>query len=205
MSEYIHDGNVTKDGAVPVRYITVNQVVAWNLAWYRKQVGLTQAELGERIGWTNTAVSEAERSWDGRRTREFDAQTMAAIAAALGVPLMALLLPPEDDGVTARYTITLDDGTPQGMAGLMAVIMPDLDAETAVLEAYRARVRRAAEAYLAPDLATDIARLLGVLDDKEFAAVTAARLRAALAAAGGALEALRWLGRLADRIEEESR
>ena len=190
------DENETEDSArlLPIRDVTVNQVVAWNMAWWRKRAGLTQAQLGEKIGWTNTAVSEAERSWDSGRTREFDAHLMLCVAAALGIPMTALLLPPEDAGA---YKITLDGGT----IALMEHIMPDLDAETAILEAYRERVRRAALAWLAPDLAADISRLLGVIDDKELAVVTAARLRAVLANAGSALEEL---GKLADRIEEKA-
>jgi transcriptional regulator with XRE-family HTH domain len=184
--------NVNSESDAQPRRVTPDQVAAWNMAYWRKRAGLTQAQLGERIGWTNAAVSEAERSWDGGRTREFNARLLLAVAAALGVPLTALLLPPEDAGA---YEITLDGGTP----ALMELIMPDLDGESAVLEAYRARVRRAAVAWLAPDLAADVARLLGVIDDKEFAVVTAVRLRAVLADAG---EALKVIGGVADRIEE---
>jgi transcriptional regulator with XRE-family HTH domain len=164
------------------------------MAWWRKRAGLTQAQLGEKIGWTNAAVSEAERSWDSGRTREFDAHLMLCVATALGVPMTALLLPPEDAGA---YAITLDGGT----TALVEHIMPDLDAETAVLEAYRAQVHRAAVAWLAPDWAADVARLLGTISDKEFAAVTATRLRAMLTDAGRALEEL---GKLADQIEDDA-
>lgn len=190
----VDDENGTTGDAQP-RRVTPDQVVAWNMAWWRKKAGLTQQQLGERIGWTYTAVSEAEKTWDSGRTRKFNAPLLLALAAALGVPLTALLLPPEDAG---PYEIAMEGGT----AALMELIMPDLDAETAVLEAYRARVRRAAVAWLAPDLAADISRLLGVIDDKELAAVVVARLRTVVADARASREGLEALGELVDRIEE---
>ncbi len=177
------------------RRVTPDQVAAWNVAYWRKKAGLTQRELGERIGWTHTAVSEAEKTWDSGRTREFNAPLLLALAAALGVPLTALLLPPEDAG---PYEIAMEGGT----TAHMELIMPDLDAETAVLEAYRERVRRAALAWLAPDLAADISRVLGVIDDKELAVVTASRLRAVVADARRTLKGLDALTELAGRIEE---
>lgn len=180
------------------RRVTPDQVAAWNMAYWRKKAGLTQEQLGKRIGWTYTAVSEAEKTWDSGRIRKFNAPLLLSLAAALGVPLTALLLPPEDTG---PYEITLGGGT----TALMELIMPDLDAETPVLEAYRERMRRAAVAWLAPDLAADVSRLLGVIDDGELAAVTAARLRAVAADAGAVLEGLKVLGDLAGRLEEGSR
>lgn len=165
------------------------------MAWWRKKAGLTQQQLGERIGWTYTAVSEAEKTWDSGRTRKFNAPLLLALAAALGVPLAALLLPPEDAG---PYEIAMEGGT----AALMELIMPDLDAETAILEAYRERVRRAAVTWLPPDLAAGVSRLLGVLDDKRLAAVVVAGLRALAADARASLEGLELLDEMADRIEE---
>ena len=92
---------------LPGRHITVNQVVAWNLAYFRKAAGLTQDELGERIGWSKAIVSAAERSLDGKRVRQFSADDIVTIATALGVPVVAMFLPPEDDGVELRYLIDL--------------------------------------------------------------------------------------------------
>src|SRR5260370_31560685 len=80
------------------RHVTINQVVAHNVTRFRKAAGLTQEELGERLGgWTKAAVSEAERTWDGKRIRQFVADTLAALATALGIPLLALFLPPDQD------------------------------------------------------------------------------------------------------------
>ena len=85
--------------------MTVNSIVALNMAYFRKAAGLTQEELGERIGWGKSVVSTAERSSDARRVRNFSAEDLIAISTALGVPMAALFLPPEDDGVAVRYVI----------------------------------------------------------------------------------------------------
>lgn len=177
------------------RRVTPDQVAAWNMAYWRKKAGLTQRELGERIGWTHGAVSDAEKTWSGEGTRKFTAPLLLALAAALEVPLTALLLPPEDAGA---YEIAIDGGT----AALMELIMPDLDAETPVLEAYRGRVRRAALEWLKPDFAAGISGLLGLIDDKELAALVIAWIRRAVADAKAAREGIEALGELADRLEE---
>lgn len=128
--------------------VTVNQVVAWNLARVRRDAGLTQQQLAGKIGWTAASVSEAERSWDGKRTREFDARALAAIAVALGVPLSALFLPPEGAG-----DLSFRDGAGQehGMRDLMRVAIPDNDDETPVMGAYRKRWNAAGERYFGDD------------------------------------------------------
>lgn len=123
---------------------TVNQVVARNITRWRKAAGLTQEELGQRLGgWSNAAVSAAERSWDGKRIREFDADTIVALAAALGVPLTAMFLPPDDS----------DD---PGMGELFARIMPESLDETPVMDAYREALAVAAGRYMGPLRADDL-------------------------------------------------
>lgn len=98
---------------LPERRITVNQLVAYNMAHFRKAAGMSQEHLGERLGgWSNAAVSAAERSWDGKRIRQFDADVVAAIALALGVPVIALLLPPPDAGIAVRYLLDSEPGHP---------------------------------------------------------------------------------------------
>lgn len=88
---------------------TPNQVVAWNMARYRKAAGLSQAELGKRLGgWSAVSVSAAERSWDGKRIRKFDADELIAVASALGVPVFALFLPP--DGTTLSAAVHEAEG-----------------------------------------------------------------------------------------------
>lgn len=185
---------------LPVREITVNQVIAWNLAWYRKQAGLKQADLGERIGWTGSAVSEAERSWDGKRTREFDAHTIVTLAAALGIPVLALFLPPLDDGADARFLFTVADGDcgeKWDMGDLMSLVMPDSHDDTAVMVKYRTRLTFDVERYMDTGWAKDLARWLRPLEPREIREARVKRLRAQqYTLADAAAE----LGELADEI-----
>lgn len=148
------------DTGPPLREITVNQVVAWNLARCRRAAGLTQEQLGARAGWSGESVSQAERSFQpGSRTREFSAQSLTVLALALGVPLTALFLPPDDDGTDVRYVITGDRGTRYAMQDYMALaVTPDGDDDTPVFEAYRDRFNAAAVRYLAPEWAATVAR-----------------------------------------------
>ena len=144
-----------------MREVTVNQVVAWNIARWRRACGLTQAQLGSKIGMSVASLSEAERSWDGKRTREFDAQSLTVIALALGVPLAALFLPPEDDGATVRYVVRDGEGRPYPMGAYMGlVVMPDNDDQTPVMTDYRDRLNAAAARYLDPDWMNAVARWL---------------------------------------------
>ena len=75
---------VGADG-LPERHVTFSQVVAYNMAHYRRAAGLSQEQFGVRLGgWSAASVSAAERSWDGRRVRKFDADEVARIARAAG-------------------------------------------------------------------------------------------------------------------------
>lgn len=189
------------DTEPPVREVTVNQVIARNIGFYRRKAGLTQEQLGARIGWSYGSVSEAERSWDGERARKFNAQEVTVLALALGVPVIALFLPPDDDGITARYAITGDRGTRYEMRDYMALaVMPDGDDDTPVFGAYQDRFNAAAARYLAPEWAATVARWTS-------GHLSAAR-RADLAAAlldkeRAALEAAAEWRRLASAITEE--
>src|SRR5690348_15766941 len=68
-----NDARTTRHGELPVRVVSVNDVVSLNLGYFRKAAGLTQQELADRIGWLKQVVSTAERSWEGRRSRNFTA------------------------------------------------------------------------------------------------------------------------------------
>lgn len=107
------------------RLVGINQLIGYNVACYRKAAGLTQEELGKRLGgWTKVAVSAAERSWDGKRVRRFDADELVALAWALGVPVLALLLPPEDIRHELSYEIDVL-GTPDlDVSALLALLLP---------------------------------------------------------------------------------
>lgn len=110
---------VTEEGAeyseLPGVHITPNRLVALNMAYWRKVAGYTQEELAQKLNrfyekdkpWTNTSISAAERSWDGKRVRQFDADVIFSLATIFGLPLTAFFLPPEDDGVKQRYLMDL--------------------------------------------------------------------------------------------------
>ncbi|MCC5580616.1 hypothetical protein IMZ11_33860 [Microtetraspora sp. AC03309] len=113
---------VAEDGAeyteLPGVHITPNRLVAHNMAYWRKVAGYTQDELAKKLNafyeksapWTNASVSAAERSWDGKRVRQFDADVILSLATIFGLPLIAFFLPPEDDGVKQRYLMDLPHG-----------------------------------------------------------------------------------------------
>jgi transcriptional regulator with XRE-family HTH domain len=148
---------------LPERRITVNRLIAWNMAYYRRKAGLTQEQLGELLGgWTKVAVSAAERSWDGKRVRKFDGDEIAAIASVLGVPITALFLPPEDDLEDCRYVLGYDDeGEPVGMGSLLshAIPEPTLDG-TPAMRAYEDRLVEAMDKYFPSVVAEVVATRL---------------------------------------------
>jgi transcriptional regulator with XRE-family HTH domain len=150
---------------------TLHEVVGANTAFYRRTAGLTQRELGARLGWSSQSVSDAENS-----RREFDAAELGAIAWALGVPLIALFLPPPGGGGNGRYKagpVTLD------VAELMTVlVMPDSDDDAPAMQAYRDRFNALAGRWLSPEWAAVVARWTGADDTApDERAMAAARYR----------------------------
>jgi transcriptional regulator with XRE-family HTH domain len=135
---------------VPGRHVTVNQVVGYNMARWRTAAGITQAELGERLGgWSNATVSAAERSWDGKRIRQFTADEIVAIALELGVPVPALFLPPEDDGASVRYLFhPHNGGTCLDMAALFSLLLPETAEDPAPGKQWREAFEQATGRYL---------------------------------------------------------
>lgn len=122
---------------LPERHLTLNQVVAYNLAAYRKAAEISQDEIGQRIGgWSAASVSAAERSWDSKRVKKFDADEILAIAHVLGVPLAALFLPPEDDGTACRYVLDLHGpGSELPLRDLLPLAVGQVDTEAVSLAA----------------------------------------------------------------------
>lgn len=141
--------------------IDVNQVIALNMARWRKAAGLKQDELGERLGWTNTTVSAAERSADGKRVRQFTAAEALRIAEALGVPLVAMFLP---------------DGKDDGAAELFARLLPDSLTDSPAMTAYREALAAAAQDYLNPATDFGLIAYLRDMTDKGTRTGRAARL-----------------------------
>jgi transcriptional regulator with XRE-family HTH domain len=158
----------------------VNQVVAWNVAYYRRAAGLTQADLGERLGISAPNLSAAERSVDGKRPRNFDAGELLALALALGVPISALLMPPPE------ATTVAVPGGPDVTAGdlFRAALSVPADEGTAARLAYIDRYVDLEAEHASPDTSGDAATLL---DD----AATRKRLTARLDRIRGQREALR--------------
>lgn len=189
--------NDTESGT-PARLVTVNQVVAWNIAWYRREAGLTQQELAGLLGWPQNKVSEAERSRDGKRTREFDAQTLAGLSLALGVPVGAFFLPPLDDGKPARYVIRPPGQREDlGMEVLMTMLVSYSDNPGAAAAGYRRRLLGATGRYLDEDWMAEVAEWSKPLVGREALIEGAMRLRgacetilASLASAGDSADVL---------------
>jgi transcriptional regulator with XRE-family HTH domain len=187
-------------GGVPAVAVTADQVVALNLRHWRREAGLTQEAAGKLLGWSADNVSSAERSWDGSRDRRrFDAQALAEIALALGVPLAALFLPPPGDGTEARYLLAAG-GRSHAMGEVMALlVMPDNDDDTPVMDAYRARFNEAAARYLDPQWAAAAARRAGAGLSAQARDDIAARLADQR---DGLLRAAQLLGELSGAIRE---
>lgn len=127
-------------GVLPQRRVTINQLIGYNVTWFRRAAGLTQEELGKRLGgWSGASVSAAERSWEGKRVRKFDADELVKIAAALGVPVLALLLPPSDAGTAIDYSFDFGDDA-AGLAELLAHVAPSYGLENSAMAAFRERL-----------------------------------------------------------------
>lgn len=98
---------------------TPNQLVAYNLARIRKQRGLTQEQTVELLApflglrWSVASLSAAERSVDGKRIKEFNADELIALSRAFDVPLALWLTPPPADEHPRLATPdALDQGLP---------------------------------------------------------------------------------------------
>jgi transcriptional regulator with XRE-family HTH domain len=148
---------------LPERRVTVNMLVGHNMAYFRKAAGLTQEQLGELLGgWTKVAVSAAERSWDGKRVRKFDADEIADIAQALSVPIAALFLPPEDDMTQYRYLIGGSEQVEGAtMRDLLTYAMSEPTEDDApAMRAYEERLVSAVDKYLDSNVAEMLATRL---------------------------------------------
>lgn len=81
--------------------ISINQVVAYNLARIRNLKGLTQAQavrllepyLGVR--WSTQRYSTAERAYRGEVRRDFSVNELFAFAQAFGVPMVEFFVRPD--------------------------------------------------------------------------------------------------------------
>jgi transcriptional regulator with XRE-family HTH domain len=184
---------------LPGRHVTMNQLVAYNLAYWRKVAGLTQEEFGERIGWSKAAVSAAERAWDGKRTREFNADLLIAIVNELDLPLAALFLPPEDDGIDTRYVFhNYEQGDwCHNMYDLMSTVMSEPSEDTTeVMKRYRERYTTTVNFYLGESAAAEVAQYVEDLTTEELIVDRLARARTQYEALRGILSDI-------DKLQEE--
>jgi hypothetical protein len=155
------------DDDLPCELKTADQIVAWNIAWYRKAAGFTQEQIGELLGGRSKRnISADERSWDGGHTREFKAQDLAALSEAFGIPIGAFFLPPADDGLEVRYMFR-PVSEDLDMGYLMAMIMPDSGRTTVTMEAYRGRLIEAVRRYMGAEWADEPKRWQEVMSEKE--------------------------------------
>lgn len=90
---------------------SINSLVAANVTHARTMRGMTQEQLGKRLEavtgrpWSKATVSALERSADGVRVRQFDADDLVAIAHVLDVQLMFLFKPSSPEfHPNERYT-----------------------------------------------------------------------------------------------------
>lgn len=175
-------------------------LVAYNMARWREANELTQGQLGQELGgWTNVAVSAAERSWAGKRVRKFDADEIADMAAAFRIPIPGLFLPPEDDGTAARYVIRSDDGGTLPMSEYFRLVMPDLDWEpdTPAGAGYQQAVITATARYVDGEAAENLASAISELAAEE-------QVKAALENARVNREAIRGIYPVLDALLDEN-
>ena len=133
-----------EDTIPPQRHVTINQIVALNVARIRRDAGMTQGQLEQQMRWPEKTASAAETSWrPGHRARQFDAQDLIMLAQVLGVPLAALFLPPGDDGEGVTYTW----GERSSMESLLFRLLGDTAEESPQMDAYRDRMREAITRY----------------------------------------------------------
>jgi transcriptional regulator with XRE-family HTH domain len=203
----VDDAHVEADdySSLPGEHVSINQIVAYNMAKWRKVAGLTQEQLGERLGgWSKVIVSAAERSWDGKRVRQFTADDIVEIARNLGVPIAALFLPPEDDGITKRYLYHPPGNDCLIMASLFALVMSDpTDDDTPEMSRYRERYTAAANRYLDPGRGAELATYLDDLTTAEQLASRLERLQWQRGALAALVDDIDRLGdALVDRLHE---
>jgi hypothetical protein len=86
---------------VPLYFgLTPNQVIAYNLAQARLEKRWTQEQACEALEpylgsrWSKATYSAAERSVDGNRVRQFDANEIVAFARAFDLPVTWFFMPP---------------------------------------------------------------------------------------------------------------
>jgi transcriptional regulator with XRE-family HTH domain len=189
---------------VPGRHITVNQLIGYNMARWRKAAKFRQQEIGDAIGWSKATVSGAERSWAGKRERKFTADDLIGIAQAIGIPVAALFLPPDDDGASVRYLFRV--GSEPGcreMGDLFSLLIPEAQVEEPHGTEWREAFKGAVARYLDRERGAELMSLLEDMASAERRAARMERIKYQREAALGWISDLDQM-RLAIEAEERS-
>ena len=75
----------------------MRKTIAGNIAKYRKQLGMTQIDLSEKINYSDKSISKWERG-DGIP----DVPTLVQLAEVFGVSVDELIYPPKPAGIAGR-------------------------------------------------------------------------------------------------------
>lgn len=123
------------DDDVPLYFgLTPNQVVAYNLAQARLLKGWTQDQAADALEpylgsrWSKANYSAAERSVDGNRVRNFDADEIVAFARGFELPITWFFLPPPpwaSPGVPAKLQTPDTEGFGAPLAVLADLVFGD--------------------------------------------------------------------------------
>lgn len=114
--------------------LTPNQVVAYNLGQARLLKGWTQDQATEALEpflglrWSKANYSAAERSVDGKRIRNFDADEIVAFARGFELPVSWFFMPPPpwaSPGVPARLQTPEAEGFNAPLALLADLVFGD--------------------------------------------------------------------------------
>jgi transcriptional regulator with XRE-family HTH domain len=115
-------GALISEGKVP----SVNELVAYNMTRARKERGWTQQNVAERLQrytgrqWSNASISAAERSWQGGRSRKFDANELVALSVIFDYPVAYFLLPPDD-----QLSVAVLMAQPEDRDAAFAPVLPN--------------------------------------------------------------------------------
>jgi hypothetical protein len=115
--------SVEPEPEVPLYWgMTPNQIVAYNLNQARLWKGWTQEEAADALApfvgsrWSKANFSAAERSMDGQRIRNFDADEIVAFARTFDLPVTFFFMPPVPWADNLPVRLQTPDAGPLGVA-----------------------------------------------------------------------------------------
>ncbi|NCE64959.1 XRE family transcriptional regulator [Pseudoflavonifractor sp. 524-17] len=95
----------------------IKRIIGQNVAKYREEAGLTQAELAERIGISTAFISRVERG-----QKMMKVYTLCAVAQALYVSCDALVNPPSPRTYLENINVLLRDQSAEYLSGIEKLI-----------------------------------------------------------------------------------